>query len=190
MATKTGVESLVSKATDSDTRIILKASDFSSIQVAIQKFNESTSTPPAQIFNTQFRRVNSDRGYSARGNSNNRFGYRNSNNRQFQNGNQHQPKYYNQRQNSRGNYHQGRGNYSNQNRGHYRHQNNNHGNARIFYTSPQLPQVPPQNMYMQQQQCNTPAMTHAIMAPNMPDCLNQPHVQPHPLGETQGQYIQ
>lgn len=188
MATKIGVESLVSKATDSDTRIVLKAAEFSSIQAAVQKFNESTSTPAVQIFNTQFRKVNSNRGYSGRGNTNHRFGYRNSNNRQFQNESQYQPRYSNQRQNSRGNYHQGRGNYSNQNRGHYRYQNNNQGNARIFYTPAQLPQVPLQNM--QQQELNPPAMTHVLMPPNMPHGINLPHVQPHPLGGTQGQYSQ
>lgn len=183
MATKMGVESLVNKATDSDTRIIMKAAEFSSIQAAIQKFNESTSAPSAQILSTQSRKIHSNRGYPTRGNYNynNRSGYRNTNHRQNQNGNQYQQRQYNQRQNSRGNYHQGRGNYQNQNRGQFHNQNQsyqgyNQGNARIYYTPAQML---PQNMH--QQQSNTPIMTHSV---------SLPHVQPHPLGGTQGQYTQ
>lgn len=182
MATKTGVDTLINNSTNSDTRIILKAADFPSIQAAIQKFNESNfNATTAQILNTQSSANTSySRNRNIRGNFTNRGGNRNINFRFNRNQNSYHPRQFSSRNftNSRGNY-QNQNHYQNQNRGQYHHRNNQ-GNNRVFYTQThqdQNSQIPP-NM-MQQQSGNQPMMQHANIIP---------HLQPHPLGGTQGQY--
>lgn len=185
MATKTGVDTLINNSTNSDTRIILKAAEFTSIQAAIQKFNESNfNTSSAQILSTQSSANDSysRQRNSNRGNFNYRGGNRNSNSRFHRPQNSYQFRQFSPRNfnNSRGNY-QNHYRYHNQNRGQH-HRQNNQGHNRMFYTlapQNQQSQIPPS--LMQQQSGNPPIMQHAG---------NIPQLMPHPLGGTQGQFTQ
>lgn len=174
MATKIGIETIINKITDHDTKLIMKASEFPSIQAAIQKFNENTTnTPSAQIFSAQARNSHNRGRNNMRGNSNYRGGNRNSNFRgnrnQYQNSNH--SRYPNQRQN----YSRGRGNFNQPNR--YQQQYDQR-NARVFYTQP-MQELPGQminngNMMQPQQQA--------------PQSNMQQHPSGHPFVNTLGQF--
>lgn len=49
IATKAGVDTLINGVSNTEIKIILKASEFNSIQKAIQKINETQTTEPSQV---------------------------------------------------------------------------------------------------------------------------------------------
>lgn len=187
MATKAGIDTLICKTTDPDTRIILKAAEFSSIQAAIQKVNESASAPTAQILSTQSSVNNSHyrgRNYT-RGNFSTRGGhYRNTNLRFNRNQYQNQPRNFAFRQN----YSRGRGNFHNsthfQNYGpNSNFQNYGPRNARVLYTQHTQESsrtVTPNNGNMMQQQ----------QIISRPAIQNDQHLSNHPVLATLGQFTQ
>lgn len=115
MSTKAGVTALINGINASDTKLILKAGNFSSIKEALQKAQEcATDTSPSQIFNVRRRQQNERHKSNFRGNGFNR-------NRNFRgNGFTHRPQqsYYQSQQNyyqpQRGRYQ--RGGYNNRGR--------------------------------------------------------------------------
>lgn len=185
MATKVGVDNLISNSTDSETRIIMKAAEFSSIQTAIQKFNESTTcAQPSQIFTAQTSTSTSySRGRNhSRGHFNDCGSHRGTNSRQNRYQNFNQPRY------NRPNYSRGRGHYNQPNR----FNNYNRENfARMYYTQ-QIPnqqeQYNPGNGYtIQNQQLPMPSGL-----PNAPSPITQSRQMSsnHPFVGTLGQFTQ
>lgn len=154
MATKAGVDTLIKGVSNSELKLILKANEFTSIQKAIQKINESQLEQTAQIFNykTQYNRGrgrgnfnnNSQRGQyrNNRDNAQNSYYPNRNNNSQNQNFRNHDRQY-----NNRGNFSQNRprfGNYQNnfQQTGNSNYQNRNRPN--VYYLAPENQLVPQQ----------------------------------------------
>lgn len=163
MATKIGIETLINKITDHDTKLIMKAAEFPSIQAAIQKLNETNpNTPPAQVFSAQARNEYPKGRNNVRGNFNFRGGNRNTNFRG--NRNQYQNSNHSRYSTHRPNFSRGRGNFNQPNR----YQQYDQRNTRVFYTQPML--EPPGQITN-----NGNMMQHQQLAP-------QPNTQQHPSG--------
>lgn len=186
MATKAGVDALINGITDNETKIILKANEFSTIQSAIQKVNENIGRS-AQVLTVNARRglprknncYNNNRGNYCNNYGNRGYNRNSYNNRQSRTN-------YNEGYNQRNHYSpRGRGNFHN-NRG-FTHNStqNNQRNPRVYYTQSnqhptnQQPQLVPNIAYQQPSTLQTIPQSGAIQ-----------HLQPHPLGGIQGQFTQ
>lgn len=166
MATKAGVDTLIKGVSNPELKIILKANEFTSIQKAIQKINESQPEQTAQIFNykTQNHRGRGRGNYS---NNSQRGQYRNNyaQNSYYQNRNNQNQNFgnNNRRHTNRGNY---RGNYHNNGRNNYNNNQNRTG-QNVFYAQAENCPVPQQIVVGG----NTPNAPHQILCNTQP---NQP----------------
>lgn len=160
MATKAGVEALINGVSNSELKIILKASEFETVQKAIQKINETKTEPTSQIFSMH---SNNQRGQ----------GRQNYNNFQNTNSNRYRPNNdYNRRENfSNNNYrrgnHRGNSNFRGNPRGNYHNNRRNNFNTRtghsVFYTQSENGPVP-QHIVVGGNQAN-PTIAHAHQLP-------------------------
>lgn len=146
MATKAGVDTLINGVSNAEIKIILKASEFNSVQKAIQKINETQTSEQSQVFsfntrgrgrgnirnNTQYSNYSRNRS-ATNDNFNRSFGYQNQNRR----GRGHNS----YRGNFRGNYHsRGRNPSYSQNFSNRR----NGPNHNVFYAQAENGPVPQQ----------------------------------------------
>lgn len=162
MATKAGVDALINSVNQAETKLILKASKFTTVREAIQKVNENTSSNESSMILTYtHRRVygNNNRGNNRpRYNNNSNASQHNSYNRPQQNQNHY-------RGNNRSRY-QNRGgrqqNFnSNQQRGYRHNHSRGGGNGHPVYTVCSVPMPPPQQGYPPMPFGNTTPQTAA-----------------------------
>lgn len=178
MATRAGLESLISGISSHETKIILKAGNFTNIKDAIQKVNENNETQNAQVlftnstnqYNKQFNqpvrhnsRFGSYNNYQ-RGNLNTRNirGRQSFNHgtRNFQNNNNYRP------------HHQRYFNYKQQRGSHVHMTNQNNPHFRRVYTgaATQLPNAPHINAFADLQ--SAPQAQNMMSQPNLTDSSN------------------
>lgn len=145
MSTKAGVTALISGISASDTKLILKAGNFTCIKDALQKAQECTNdASTSQIFNVlsrlNFVRQNPTSNFRGNGfNRNRNFRRNNFNPRPQQNYYQHQQGYY---QSQRGKYQRGGFN----NRGRFNDNRPRYDNSnRVYMANVDQPSGPPQN---------------------------------------------
>lgn len=186
MATKAGVNALINGVADNETKIILKANEFPTIQSAIQKVNENIG------LSTQVLTVNSRRGFPRRNNLNhNRGNYSNSivnrgykqnsyNNRQRMQSRIHNNETFNQR-----NYYspRGRGNFYNSRGFFHNSSQNSQRNPRVYCM-----QSDPNFMNQQTQLLPNISRQQSNSSRITPQIENIQSI--HPLGGTQGQFTQ
>lgn len=161
MATKAGVDSLINGIKDNETKIVLKASTFTSVKEAIQKINENSVRETNQIFHLVGQHYN-HRGRTRfgdqRGNYRGRYmnfrgAYRGQNNYHYyanrQNSNYHDRNNTQDAGNNQRNNGQGRINSENRNnfnrRGGYANNQRNVSNRNVYYSeNGNRPPTPPQ----------------------------------------------
>lgn len=146
MATKAGVETIIDKTTNLETKIILKAGSFGTITEAIQKLNENcfgSNTTQIMRFNT----VGQQRSYPRQSNNRNSISSF-QRNRQFNNqhrnnnyNNNYGNNYRNRQENNRNNNQPWRGRNPRSENNHNSQQNFRNG-SRVFYTQTGNPSGP------------------------------------------------
>lgn len=178
MATRVGLESLINGVSSQETKIILKAGNFTNIKDAILKVNENDDSQNAQVLftnstNQNNRQSNQSSQHNSRftsynnhqrGNFNTRGTrgrqYFNNGTRGFQNNNNYRPQY--QRYN---NYRQQRGNPA-----HMSNQNNPHFRRVYTGAATQLPNAPHINAFAGMQ--SAPQVQNMMSQPNLPGSFN------------------
>ena len=186
MATKVGVNALINGTTNYETKLILKAANFSNIQEAVQKVQEnSTSTAISQQNSSQIMTFNAQRhnnyGRNTRGRRMNhrggnfnapreRYQVRYPNHRQYNN-DYNRNGQYNNNYNRSGQYNNGYNRSGQYNHGYNRGGRQNNQSRQVFTTNTEVIQLMAPNMPSRQQILNQSKLHQQLTTPQQQNMI-------------------